>query len=166
MRHHQPRNYDRRKYNLINAQKYFGPKHPEHKSAFELRMMEWCDKNANVVRWAYEPYCIQYVNKMVPGLPDWTCELVDNKQHKYYIDFHVELIDEQGKTKTYIIEIKPNRMTIQPKEPKKKSRPAVIRYVNEMKEFIKNQNKWAVANEFCKQKGYEFKILTEKNLFY
>lgn len=137
MRHHEPRNYDRRKYNLINAQKYFGPKHPEHKSAFELRMMEWCDKNANVVRWAYEPYCIQYVNKMVPGLPDWTCELVDNKQHKYYIDFHVELIDDQGKTKTYIIEIKPNRMTIQPKEPKKKSRPAVIRYVNEMKEFIK-----------------------------
>lgn len=129
-------------------------------------MMEWCDKNANVIKWAYEPYCIEYVNKPVPNLPTWTAELCDNKQHRYYIDFHVELKDNQGNTKIYIIEIKPNRLTIVPKEPKKKTRAAVVRYVNEMKEFIKNQNKWAVANEFCSQKGYEFKILTENNLFY
>lgn len=166
MRHHEPRNYDRRDYKLINPQKYFGNKQPEHKSSFELRMMEWCDKNANVIKWAYEPYCIEYVNKPVPNLPTWTAELCDNKQHRYYIDFHVELKDNQGNTKIYIIEIKPNRLTIVPKEPKKKTRAAVVRYVNEMKEFIKNQNKWAVANEFCSQKGYEFKILTENNLFY
>jgi len=129
-------------------------------------MMEWCDKNTNVIKWAYEPYCIEYVNKPVPNLPTWTSELCDNKQHRYYIDFHVELKDNQGNIKIYIIEIKPKRFTTEPKEPKKKTRAATVRYVNEMKEFVKNQNKWAVANEFCSQKGYEFKILTENNLFY
>jgi len=166
LRNYEPRNYDRRLYKLINPQKYFGPKTPEHKSSFELRMMEWCDKNANVVKWAYEPYCIEYTFRTLSYLPDWTANLVDNKTHKYYIDFYVELIDNQGNTKSYVIEIKPNRMTTQPKEPKKKTRAAVVRYVNEMKEFIKNQNKWAVANEFCEKKGYVFKVLTENNLFF
>ena len=32
------------------------------------------------------------------------------------------------------------------------------------KEYVKNRCKWAAAIEFCKAKGYIFKILTEKTI--
>lgn len=128
-------------------------------------MMDWCDKNSNVLRWAYEPYSIEYNFCKPPHLPDWVEQLVDNKTHKYYIDFLIEIKDNAGNVKMFVIEIKPERMTKEPKEPKRKTRASILRYVNDMKEYAKNCNKWDSAEKFCARKGYQFKLLTEKNLF-
>ena len=166
MRLHEQRQYSQGPYKLINPNKYFGNDTPKYKSSFELRMMEWADKNKNVIRWAYEPYYIEYKMSVPPGFPDWTYEIVDNKKHKYYIDFHVELLDVNGKLITYLLEIKPKSQTIEPKEPKRKTRASVSRYVANMKEFIKNTCKWATTNEYCRRKGFEFRVLNEDNLFF
>jgi hypothetical protein len=32
-------------------------------------------------------------------------------------------------------------------------------------EYVKNRAKWQAAEQWCKKKGYEFCILTEKELF-
>ena len=95
MRIREPRAYEQGTFNLTNPAKYFGAKTPKYKSSFELRFMEWCDKNKNVIKWAYEPYHIDYIFCKPPNFPDWVEQLVDGKQHKYFIDFHVELIDNK-----------------------------------------------------------------------
>lgn len=166
MRIHEPRNYQTGEYKLINPSKYFSSTIPRYKSSFELRFMEWCDKNKKVVRWAYEPYFVDYVFTRPKQLPDWVDQLVDGKSHKYYIDFHVELYDNENNLKTYLIELKPKSQMSEPNEPKRKTRAATTRYVGAMKEYAKNVCKWETTKIYCKRKGYEFFVLNEDNLFF
>ena len=53
-----------------------------------------------------------------------------------------------------VIEIKPSSQTVKP--------------VNENswvgREYVKNMCKWKATIEFCKAKGYKFKVLTEKTI--
>ena len=37
-------------------------------------------------------------------------------------------------------------------------------YIYEVYEFAKNQAKWKAAEEFCKDRMWEFKVLTEEEL--
>lgn len=37
-------------------------------------------------------------------------------------------------------------------------------YIQEAYEYAKNQAKWAAAKEWCADRGYEFKVLTENEL--
>ena len=37
-------------------------------------------------------------------------------------------------------------------------------FMRESFEYIKNQAKWKAAKEYAKDKGFEFKIMTEKEL--
>ena len=62
--------------------------------------------------------------------------------------------------KKYIIEIKPNRQTKPPAKPKRQTKG----YLREAYEYAKNQAKWEAADEWCKDRGYEFKVFTEKEL--
>ena len=59
-----------------------------------------------------------------------------------------------------IIEVKPLRQCMEPKRQKKKTRG----YIYEVREYAKNQAKWKAAEEYCLDRGLEFKILTEKEL--
>ena len=59
-----------------------------------------------------------------------------------------------------IIEVKPKRQCMEPKRQKKKTRG----YIYEVREYAKNQAKWKAAEEYCLDRGLEFKILTEKEL--
>jgi hypothetical protein len=38
------------------------------------------------------------------------------------------------------------------------------RYLTEVKTWGVNQAKWKAANEFCKDRGWKFKIVTEDDL--
>jgi hypothetical protein len=38
------------------------------------------------------------------------------------------------------------------------------KYLEESATYLINQSKWKAATEFCKDHGWEFKILTEKDL--
>ena len=80
--------------------------------------------------------------------------------HKYYVDFVMQLLEKDGKLKTYMIEIKPYIQTIEPKK-----RKCTKKYIKELVEWEKNQSKWLYASEYAKEKNWEFKVLTEKELF-
>jgi hypothetical protein len=59
-----------------------------------------------------------------------------------------------------IIEIKPKRQCSPPSKPKKQTKG----YLREAYEYAKNQAKWEAASEWCKDRGYIFKVFTEKEL--
>lgn len=65
-----------------------------------------------------------------------------------------------GDIKKYAVEIKPEAQTIPPKQ-----RKQTKKYLTEMSTYMVNQAKWKAADEFCKTKGLEFIVLTEKHLF-
>jgi len=110
--------------------------------------MKYCDTSTSVLRWASEEVVIPYVSP------------IDKKQHRYFVDFLVELKTTEG-IKTWLVEIKPKK---QCREPEKKSR--ISRgYITEVKTWITNQAKWEAAKRVSDAKGWQFKILTEDDLF-
>ena len=84
--------------------------------------------------------------------------MVDNlnvKSHKYLLKFNIKV-----KNKKYLIEVKPERFTREPKIPQRKTK----RFISEVKQWGVNLAKWEAAKEVCLDNGWEFKIITEKEL--
>jgi hypothetical protein len=133
------------------------PKNPEKyngnvneiwaRSSWERRVMQWLDLSENVVWWSSEELPIKYYNP------------IDNKIHRYFPDFIIKVKKKDGMVMTYVIEVKPEYQTKQPVKRKKTQK-----FINESVTYIINQSKWKAATEFCKDHGWEFKILTEKDL--
>ena len=67
---------------------------------------------------------------------------------------------QSNQTKKYLIEIKPYKQTLPPIKPSRQTK----KYLYEAYEYAKNQAKWKVAKEFCEDRQWEFKVLTEKEL--
>lgn len=152
-------------YTPKNPEKYIGTKIPVYKSSYEWRMMYWCDLNTNVLKWSYEPFPIEYTFQVPDTAPDWMKSLVDYKVHRYYVDFYARIVDNDGRVKDYMLEIKPYNQTVIPKEPKRKTKKTLKQFYISMCEFIKNSNKWAAAREKFNKQGIDFQVLTERNLF-
>jgi hypothetical protein len=108
------------------------------------------DIDPNVLWWSSEETIIPYRSP------------VDNKYHRYFVDFTVRLKTVDGSTKTLLIEVKPAAQTKPPviQESKKKSK----RYINEVMRWGVNSAKWKAAKEYCKDRGYEFMIMTEAEI--
>jgi len=72
-----------------------------------------------------------------------------------------------GKLQTIMIEIKPYKQTLPP-DPKNRNNTKTgrisRRYLNEVKAFGVNDAKWKAARQFCADRGWEFVIMTEKEL--
>ena len=62
--------------------------------------------------------------------------------------------------KKMIIEVKPKVQCSPPKTPKRKTR----RFINEVRTWGVNEAKWKYADEWCKDNGMIFKIMTEDDL--
>jgi len=130
-----------------NESKYMGSaKNIVYRSGWEFKYMMQLDHDPNVKQWASEEIIIKYLSP------------VDKRQHRYFPDFYVEYTDGRRE----LIEVKPMSQVKQPKIDKKKSRRKLI---NELKTWEVNQSKWAYAQEWCKQNGVTFKVLTERELF-
>jgi len=141
--------YHKRRYKPIFPEKYEGdPTNIVMRSSWETKFALWCDKNPSVVKWSSEETIIPY-----------RCQ-TDNKIHRYFVDFRIKVKQTDGTLKTYIIEIKPDAQTRPPEFPGKKTR----KFMTEAFTFIKNQSKWKAAEQWCLDRGYEFKILTEREL--
>jgi hypothetical protein len=133
-----------------NPKKYAGDSNNIwYRSSWELKFMQWVDMSENVIYWASEELVIKYFNP------------VDNKIHRYFPDFVVKIKKKDGLVMTYVIEIKPEYQTKQPVSGNKKTK----RFIKESIDYVVNQSKWKAATEFCKDHGWEFKVLTEKDLF-
>jgi hypothetical protein len=130
-----------------NRSKYIGKEDPVYRSGWELKFFRWADDNPNVVEWASEAVIIPYVSP------------IDHKVHRYYTD-GVVAIRENNIIKKYIIEIKPRSQTVLPVKGRKRMSTMVYETVR----YAQNQAKWEAAKKYAAKHGYEFIILTEKEL--
>ena len=110
--------------------------------------MIYCDTNEKILEWGSEEIIVPYRSP------------IDNRYHRYFPDFYIKVKDKNGKIKKMIIEIKPYKQCIEPKVQKRKTKG----YIYEVVEYAKNQAKWNAAKEWCLDRGYEFKVLTENEL--
>ncbi len=132
-----------------NPTKYIGnPITIMYRSLWERKFMKFCDSAEKVIRWGSEEVVVSYMNPL------------DRKQHRYYVDFIVEMETTEG-VKTLLIEIKPKKQCVEPKRKKKVTRG----YISEVQTWITNTAKWSAASKLSKNQGWEFKILTEDDLF-
>lgn len=138
-------------YEPKNPQKYVS-KDPRIicRSSYELKFCQWLDHNINVLEWASENIEIPYFDP------------TSQKKRRYFPDFYAKMIDKTGKVKKFIIEIKPSKETKPPRNSKKKSQKSLL---YEHKVWTVNQAKWKAADNYCQKWGFEFKIVTEKQLF-
>ena len=137
--------FHKRKYIPIFPEKYTGdPSNIIMRSSWETRFASWCDKNPSVLKWNSEETIIPY-----------KCP-TDNRIHRYFVDFKITVTTGR----TYLVEVKPKTQTQPPIYPGKRTQ----RYLQESLAFMKNQAKWEAASEFAKDRGWEFKIITEHEL--
>ena len=137
--------FHKRKYIPLFPEKYTGdPSNIIMRSSWETRFASWCDKNPSVLKWNSEETVIPY-----------KCP-TDNRIHRYFVDFKIYV----NTGKTYLVEVKPKMQTLPPIYPGKRTQ----RYLQESLAFMKNQAKWEAASEFAKDRGWEFKIITEHEL--
>lgn len=143
-------NYKQGLFRPKNPKKYIGdPTNIVYRSGWEKRVMESLDDNLNIIRWASEEVVIPYISP------------VDNRWHRYFVDFYVEAVGRDGETKKMLLEVKPAGQVEAPKTPKRKTK----RFITEVMTYGVNQAKWKAAKEFCDDKGWEFKLITENELF-
>ena len=139
----------RGKYYPSFPRKYKGdPTNIIYRSLWERKFMVYCDKNQNILEWASEEIAIPYRSP------------IDNRVHRYFPDFYMKVKETNGKIKNYMIEVKPAKQTKPPKKPKRQTKG----YIREAYEYARNQAKWKMAKEFCADRQWEFKVVTEKEL--
>lgn len=136
----------------------FKPKNPEKysgdatniiwRSTWECRVMTWLDNNPNVINWASEELIVPYISP------------VDNRWHRYFPDFLVKVRGKDGKSKILMLEVKPKKQS----EPPKLQKRVTKRYITEVTTWGVNQAKWKAAQEYCLDRGWEFKVITEEHL--
>lgn len=141
--------YHKGKFKPLNPEKYIGdPTQIIYRSSWERKFMAWCDRSNSVLKWQSEETVIPY-----------RCP-TDNRIHRYFVDFRIQIRDKQGVLKTYLVEVKPDSQTRPPVYPGKKTQ----KYLTEALTFMKNRAKWDAAEQFAKDRGWSFIILTEHHL--
>jgi len=118
------------------------------RSSWERKFCRWCDLNENIISWGSEEIHIKYYDP------------VKKRVRNYFPDFIIKVKERDGKIKKYIIEVKPKKQTVPPK-PRSRTTKS---YINEVYTYATNQAKWKAAEEFCKDRMIEFKIITEDEL--
>lgn len=126
-----------------NPSKYIGNHKPKYRSGWELRVMMFLDENKHITHWASEAISIPYVNPLT------------GKKSMYIPDFFVVYENKHTVTKAEILEIKPKSQTslLEAKSKHDKIHAVV------------NQAKFAAAMAYCKQHGYNFRVVSEDSIF-
>jgi len=135
----------------------FYPKHPLkykgdpnkiiYRSSWEVRVMKYLDDNDGVVWWASEEMNVKYISP------------VDGRVHRYFPDFVVKVRRKDNSSTIFMLEVKPEAQT-KLRQPKRVTK----QYINEAATYAVNQAKWKYAEEFCKDRGWVFRVVTEKDL--
>mgnify|MGYP003340201806 CR=1 FL=1 len=130
-------------------QKYIGdPTNIVYRSSWEVKLMGWLDNNPDIISWGSEELIIPYKSP------------VDGRWHRYFPDFVVKVKTKDGQLKTMILEVKPKKQTLPP-EPRKR---VTKQYISEVSTYGVNQSKWKAATEYCLDRGWEFRLVTEEHL--
>lgn len=136
----------------------FRPKHPEKykgdptniifRSSYEIKAMKTFDENPNVLEWSSEEVMVPYYDPTT------------GRHRRYFPDFVVKTRQKDGSVKTLMIEVKPYQQTVEPRKRKRITR----QYITEVTTWATNSGKWAAAREYCADKGWDFQLVTEKEL--
>lgn len=140
------------RYKPKNPSKYDGdPTNIIYRSLLERRFMVYCDTNSSILKWSSEEIVVPYVSP------------IDNRYHRYFVDFWVQYRDSNGTVKASLIEVKPLARTKEPKKIPNGTKPT-RKMITEIMTWGVNQAKWKAAKEYCDDRKWDFKILTEKDL--
>lgn len=135
---------------------FFTPRNPEKyvgdiktivfRSLWERKTMQWIDESPATIHWSSEELKIPYFDP------------VRQRIRIYYPDFLTKVQTKTG-IKTFILEIKPYHETVL-RQTKRKSE----KLLQEAAIIATNQAKFRAATIFAEEQGWEFKVLTEKDL--
>ena len=166
-------------FNAAYAKAVFTPRHPEKclntngkfnkplpmmRSSWEMVFANFCDIEENVVQWGSEVIEVPYYSSL------------DGKMHKYITDFVMATRNRStGAIEKWLIEVKPAIQVpkldefgkiIFPelKQGKKLNESRIERWQEMCNVLRKNHEKWTAARKWAKDHGYQFKIITEKEL--
>lgn len=140
------------RYQPVNPQKYRGnPTNVVFRSLWERQVMVEFDMNPNVLEWGSEEVIVPYRSP------------IDGRLHRYFPDFVVKMRDRSGNVSVKMIEVKPAAQTLPPPPHKTGKKPS-RKYLTEVATYGINSAKWAAAKEYCKDRGWDFVIITEKEL--
>ncbi len=131
-------------YKVKNLEKYLGSKQPICRSSWESAFCAFCDNNPSIQEWASEPLKIPYRDPLT------------GKQTVYIPDFLIVYVDKNMKKHVEVIEIKPLKQTVAEK---------VGRNPYDQAQYVKNMAKWEAAGHFCRQRGINFRVINETDLF-
>ena len=112
--------------------------------------MQWCDVTETVLAWSSENISIPYYDP------------VRQRWRRYYPDFWIKIKERDNIVRKYVIEIKPDRET---RPPRKRGRKSAKTQRMQERTYVTNKAKWNAADQYCRKMKYQFKILTERNLF-
>lgn len=132
-----------------NKEKYMGSSDPIYRSGWELKFFRWADMNSNVLFWGSENIIVPYISPL------------DGKVHRYFVDNFIVFKDKDGNKRKFLIEIKPSKQVEKPIANNRKKKSTIL---YEQTTWITNQAKWEAARKWAEKKGYQFLILTEKEL--
>jgi hypothetical protein len=143
-------NYKQGKFKPKNPQKYNGdPTEIYFRSSYELKFMQYCDLTESVISYQSEEFWIPYRSPL------------DGKTHRYFPDFFLKYKDKDEKMRNLVVEIKPAKDL---KEPQTNPSRRTKSWAYSVKMWAINQAKWSAAKEYCADRGWEFRIFTEKQL--
>ena len=139
--------YYQGRYTPENPKKYAGNVNQIiYRSGWELQVMVKFDRTDSVILWNSEGLAIPYRSPL------------DGEVHRYFPDFLIKVREKSGAIKTYLIEVKPHAQT-QLRAQKRNTR----KFITEVATYAVNRAKWAAAEEFCKDQGWTFQVITEKD---
>lgn len=142
------------------VQGYFTPQNPDkyvgditkirYLSSWEHTIMKFFDNNPYILQWNSEDIIIRYYSS------------ADGKYRRYMVDFWIKYKNSKGEIKQELLEVKPKKET-QP--PKKRGKKKMQTYLKEHYTWQVNVDKWAAAQKYAKERGMEFRIITEDHIF-
>lgn len=144
------RHFMQGRYHPRNPEKYKGDvSNIVFRSSWERAVMVLADLNPSIIEWSSETVIIPYISP------------VDGRAHRYFMDFWMKVKQHDGSEKVFLIEVKPKSQTKPPKRTKKKKEET---FLTEVRTWSVNRAKWKAAEEYCTQRGWEFKIWTEDHI--
>lgn len=139
-----------------NPEKYKGdPTNIQWRSLWELKVFRRCDEHPDIVQWQSEEIAIPYMNP------------VKGRVSRYFPDIVIKKRVGENKYVMIMIEIKPKAQTKPPATSKKFNTPSgrvSRRYLNEAATYAINEAKWKAAEQYCKERGWHFMIMTEDEI--
>ena len=116
--------------------------------------MVYLDNTPSVLKWSSEEIVVPYVSPL------------DGRVHRYFPDFYMKYKDKDAMIVETLIEIKPLKHT-KPPDPKRKltkTGRTSKKYLREVNTYIINEAKWKQAVKFCEERGWNWRIVTEKDI--